>query len=178
MCYKYLFWKTRKRKKKLLLFPDWFDFCHYKIIPLTEDAFQNQPALWQISYNWSNYSCRYQQVIPRGLYFILLKLFSKRNSNLFDEHGEQFLQYQSNLFGPSDWYFQQISKHNINYSLRYLKEEYLHNCTVKIDEAFRMYHRNIFQLSAKTKDDHNKKKIILKSNYNLNFLISIAHLFL
>lgn len=74
--------------------------------------------------------------------------------------------------------FSQISKHNINYSLRYLKEEYLHNCTVKIDEALRMYHRNIFQLSAKTKDDHNKKKKILKSNYNLNFLISIAHLFL
>lgn len=100
------FKKQGKVRERLLLFPDWFDFCHYKIIPLTEDAFQNRPSLWQISYSWSDYSCRYQHVIPRRLYFILLKLFSKRNSNLFDEHGEQFLQYQSNLFGPSDWCFQ------------------------------------------------------------------------
>lgn len=50
----------------------------------------------------------------------------------------------------------EISKHNINYSLRCLKGEYLHIHTVKIDEALHAHHRNSFQPSAKTRDDPNK----------------------
>jgi len=43
-----------------------------------------------------------------------------------------------------------------------LKREYLHSHTVKIDEALRMYHRNSFQPSTKTRADTNK---IVKKNY-------------
>lgn len=75
----------------------------------------------------------------------------------------------NNFFNTSPIYldpligaFGSISKHNINYSLRYLKGEYLHSHTVKIDEALRMHRRNSFQLSAKTRDDTNK---IVKKNY-------------
>lgn len=54
--------------------------------------------------------------------------------------------YLEPLIGAFSW----ISKYNINYSLRYLKGEYLHSHIAKIDEALQMHHKNSFQPSAKT----------------------------
>lgn len=78
--------------------------------------------------------------------------------------GNNFFNTNPIYLDPLIGAFSQISKHNINYSLRYLKEEYLHSHTVKIDEALHMHHRSSFQPSAKTRQDTNKIKLKKKKN--------------